>query len=291
MSLFKSLHPRKLVRKVTVTVLGSSLLLAGWSVLPEVNAASNAVPGYEVKFLMNANKVLTSGGGLNPAVNQNFDIVSSPERLLVEYFDTNSLDLGSEDWNVRLRKKESKSDYELTYKKRFDVQNGQIDAALTTANAVGFDSSDDNYKAEVDWGYNKQTLSFSVTKSKKASKGLSLPSNEKALEMLVSEIPGKLDKTRVKGWGTTTLQNSRAHGPVLVTKYSGDFNGIEVYIEVWPILNAAGTGTESLVEISFKTDQYAQAAAQRTQLMNELQSEGWLVPADSLKTNLILDRY
>lgn len=291
MNLLKPLSPRKLVKTVAVTVLGSAVLFTGWSTTPEVNAASNAVPGYEVKFLLDSDEVLTSGGGLSTAVNQAFDIASSPERLMVEYFDTDALELNDESWNVRLRKKESKSDYELTYKKRFDVQNGQIDAALTAANAAGFDSSDDNYKAEVDWGYGKQTLSFSVTKEKKASKGLSLPSDQKALEMLVNEIPGKLEKTRSKGWGKDTLEDARAYGPVLVTKYGGDFNGVDVDIEVWPILNASGTGNDSIVEISFKTDSYTEAASQRAELMDELESEGWLVPADSLKTNLILDRY
>lgn len=291
MNLLKPLSPRKLMKTAAVTVIGSAVLFTGWSTAPEANAASNAVPGYEVKFLLDSDEVLTSGGGLSSAVNQAFDIGSSPERLMVEYFDTDALDLNSESWNVRLRKKESKANYELTYKKRFDVQNGQIDAALSTANAAGFDSSDDNYKAEVDWGYSKQTLSFSVTKEKKASKGLSLPSDQKALEMLVAEIPGKLEKTRSKGWGKDTLEDARAYGPVSVTKYGGDFNGVDVDIEVWPILNASGTGTESVVEISFKTDSYSEAASQRAELMDELESEGWLVPADSLKTNLILDRY
>lgn len=60
--------------------------------------------------------------------------------------------------------KENKSDYELTYKKRYPVVNGNIQAALTLANQEGFDASDDNYEAEVDWGYGKQTLSFSNTK-------------------------------------------------------------------------------------------------------------------------------
>lgn len=291
MNLLKPLSPRKFVKTVAVTVLGSTVLFTGWNTTPEADAASNAVPGYEVKFLLDSDEVLTSGGGLSSAVNQAFEIGSSPERLMVEYFDTDALELNEESWNVRLRKKESKSDYELTYKKRFDVQNGQIDAALTAANAAGFDSSDDNYKAEVDWGYGKQTLSFSVTKEKKASKGLSLPSDQKALEMLVNEIPGKLEKTRSKGWGKDTLEDARAYGPVLVTKYGGEFNGVDVDIEVWPILNASGTGTDSVVEISFKTDSYTEAASQRAELMDELESEGWLIPADSLKTNLILDRY
>lgn len=60
--------------------------------------------------------------------------------------------------------KDDKNNYELTYKKRYPVINGDINAALTLANQEGFDKSDDNYEAEIDWGYGKQTLSFSNTK-------------------------------------------------------------------------------------------------------------------------------
>ncbi|MGN8771063.1 hypothetical protein ACTNDP_15205 [Paenibacillus barengoltzii] len=58
-----------------------------------------------------------------------------------------------------------------------------------------------------------------------------------------------------------------------------------------PIRTEDGTGMENLIEISFKTDSYGEAALNRTKLMNTLEAKGWLVHADSLKTNLILNRY
>lgn len=70
------------------------------------------------------------------------------------------------------------------------------------------------------------------------------------------------------------LQNSRAHGPVSVSKYSGQFSGPETDLEIWPIKNADGTGMENLVEISFKTNSYDEASAKRTELMNLLDSKG-----------------
>ncbi|MDO3412226.1 hypothetical protein QWJ34_20855 [Saccharibacillus sp. CPCC 101409] len=282
---------RKFVRSITAAALSTVVLFTGWSAPPEAHAAANAVPSYEVKFLLDSNDVLNADGTLKGAVNSAFSVASSPERQLVEYFDTDSLDLNGEGWNARFRKKESKSNYELTYKKRFAVENGKLDDALTAANAAGFDASDDNYEAEVDWGYGKQTLSFSNTKKVDASKGLVLPSESEALKLLVSSIPGKLDKAVSKGWGTKMLKASYAHGPVQVSKYAGTFDGQEVDIEVWPIRSASGTGTEPLVEISFKTDDYAVASAERAKLMDKLDGEGWLIHADSLKTNLILERY
>ncbi|CAM3454408.1 MULTISPECIES: hypothetical protein [Saccharibacillus] len=283
--------PNAFTKKLTVTALSAAVLFTSWSAAPQAHAASNATPTYEVKFLLDSSDVLNANGSLQASVNAAFEITSAPKRQLVEYFDTNAQDLNGEGWNVRFRKKEDKSDYELTYKKRFAVQNGQINDALSAANAAGFDSSDTNYEAEVDWGYGKQTLSFSNTKKVKASTGLILPSASKALELLVKEIPGKLEKTRSNGWGKDTLKKSRVHGPIEVTKYAGEFNGVEIDIEVLPLLNASGTGTEPLIEISFKTDDYSAAAANRTELMDELNAEGWLIPADSLKTNTILDRY
>ncbi|WMT43081.1 hypothetical protein RE628_12900 [Paenibacillus sp. D2_2] len=179
----------------------------------------------------------------------------------------------------------------MTYKKRYAVVNGDINAALNQANLDGFSAADTNYDAEVDWGYSKQTLSFSNDKEESTSKGLTLPTESEALNMLVSKIPGKLDKTNAQGWGTAKLLQAYAHGPILASRYSGTFEGLDTDIEVWPIASASGSGTDYIVEISFKTDDYQTAASKRTSLMNLLNSNGWLVPADSLKTNLVLERY
>ncbi|ANS76434.1 hypothetical protein AWM70_19185 [Paenibacillus yonginensis] len=281
----------KIAKSITALTLTAAVLLTGWSGTQEARAASNAVPSYEVKFLLDANQVLNSDGSLQSSVTHTFGINEPAARQLVEYFDTDGLDLNDSGWNVRFRKKEDKKKYELTYKKRFSITNGDIEAALTAANKAGFDSSDDNYKAEIDWGYGKQTLSFSNDKDQSAPAGLSLPSEHEALDILVDNIPGKLEKTHSSGWGKDTLKKSRAHGPIEVSKYSGEFNGLDTDIEVWPIRTADGAGMENLIEISFKTDSYSIAAANRTQLMSLLDSQGWLVHADSLKTNLVLERY
>lgn len=279
------------VKSAALLAIVAVLAVPAFSGAETAKAASNAKPSYEVKFLLDAGKVLKSDGSLQSATLDAFDVEDPAERQLVEYFDTDALDLNEAGWNVRFRKKEDKKKYELTYKRRFAVVNGDINAALTEANKAGFDSSDDNYKAEVDWGYSKQTLSFSNDKDESADKGLSIPAESKALDILVDKIPGKLEKTGGDKWGKDTLKDSRAHGPVSVSKYEGSFNGLDTDIEVWPILNAAGTGTENLVEISFKTDDYNEAADNRGDLMALLDAKGWLVHADSLKTNLVLERY
>ena len=71
--------------------------------------------------------------------------------------------------------------------------NGDINAALSLANQEGFDASDDNYEAEIDWGYGKQTLSFSNTKKISTNTtGTTLPSEQGALALLLDKLPGKL---------------------------------------------------------------------------------------------------
>lgn len=281
----------KTVKTFITAALSAVMLSASWQAPATVEAAANAVPTFEVKFLLNSDLVLNDDLTLRDQVKDIFHMEEPAARMLVEYFDTASLSLNDSGWNVRFRKKEDKKKYEMTYKKRYAVTNGNITAALDQANREGFSAADTNYEAEIDWGYSKQTLSFSNNKDESASTGLALPSSKDTLEMLVSSIPGKLDKTNAPGWGTAALKQAYAHGPVLVSKYSGTFEGLETAIELWPIVSADGNGTENIVEISFKTDQYQTAASGREQLLQLLESKGWLVPADSLKTNLVLERY
>ncbi|MCL9659139.1 hypothetical protein L2089_00450 [Paenibacillus hunanensis] len=280
--------------KKTVAVWMSGTVLAGTFMVAQpvtTEAAANLTPTYEVKFVLDQD-VLNANGAPGSALSSTFALPSKPQKIAVEYFDTNSQNLNGEGWNVRLRKKEDKSKYEITYKKRYSVVNGDIDAALTRANQEGFDASDTNYEAEVDWGYGKQTLSLSNDKDVKTSDtGASLPSASKALEMVIDKIPGKLENWKSTKWGKDQLKNSRVYGPVMASKYEGSWNGLDIDVEVWPIRNASGTGTEPVIEISFKADSYSDAASNRQQLMQALQAQGWLVPQDSLKTQLVLDRY
>ncbi|MFF5277557.1 hypothetical protein [Streptomyces sp. NPDC000133] len=209
------------------------------------------------------------------------------------YYDTDAQALDAQGWSVRLRHK-SGSSFEESYKKRFAVTDGDIDGALTTADAAGFDSSDTNYDAEVDWGYAKQTLSFSNEKSHSASgySGTARPSSSTGLSWLVNEIPGKLQDWNTDNWGKTTLQTSRSHGPVTSQVREGAWEASDdAGIEVLPVAGVSGSGTEYVVELSFKADDYDDAATLHTDAIDVAESHGWLYHGDILKTGLILDRY
>lgn len=274
---------------LSIVTLGSGLTFLE---APQASAAANAVPAYEVKFLAKPELVLNTDGTPRSEVIQTLGLSSTAKNISAEYFDTNALNLDQQGWNVRFRKKDDKNNYELTYKKRYPVINGDVNAALTLANQEGFDASDDNYEAEIDWGYGKQTLSFSNTKKvdTKAT-GVQLPSQQEALTMLLDKLPGKLKNWSSSNWGKQQLSQSRAYGPVTFQRYEGTWNGQELTLEVWPIRNAAGTGVENIVEISFKTTDTSAVSGLRSQLMQVLQNKNWLIPADGLKTQLILERY
>lgn len=283
-------------RPLTASAIGLAVSLAASAAVlapaTPASADSNAVPTYEVKLDLTTSALDSSHAPL-AAVKTAFGISGSAKSRAYEYFDTDALALNAQGWDVRLRHK-SGSDFEESYKKRFPVSGGDIDAALDEANAEGFDSSDTNYDAEVDWGYAKQTLSFSNEKSHSGSgySGVSMPAAATGRGWLVNEIPGKLEDWSAKNWGSDTLAASRVHGPVTSQVWSGAWESSDdASIEVLPVKAASGSGTEYVVELSFKTDDYADAAQLHTDAVAIADAHGWLYHGDILKTQLILDRY
>ncbi len=279
-------------RSLTTSAIGLAASLAVLAPATPAFADANAVPTYEVKIDLTTAAPDASHAPTS-AVKAAFGITGSASSRSYGYYDTDGLDLNAQGWDVRLRHK-SGSDFEESYQKRFPVVDGDINAALDEANAEGFDSSDTNYDAQVDWGYADQTLSFSNEKSHSGSgySGTSMPSSSTGRSWLVNEIPGKLDDWSAKNWGTDTLGASRLHGPVTSQVWSGAWESSDdASIEVLPATDSSGTGTEYVVELSLKTDDYADAAQLHTDAISVANANGWLYPGDILKTQLILDRY
>ena len=70
------------------------------------------------------------------------------------------------------------------------------------ANTQGFDSTETNYDAQIEWGYQKKTLSLSRKKSVPGSSGMDLPGEKKSREVLIEKAPGKFVDWNGKNWGT-----------------------------------------------------------------------------------------
>ncbi|WP_026910655.1 hypothetical protein [Patulibacter minatonensis] len=272
---------------VTAAVSAIALLPAG------AGAAANMTPDYEVKLLMNPATTLGSDNKPTPAVLSAFGAPSTVTKMNVQFLDTSAKDIYDAGWSPRIRKTEGESGFELTYKKRYPVGAGGIDGALSDANADGLDANDTTYDAQIEWGYQKQTLSISRKKSATRSgySGMDLPNQSDSRSMLISNAPDQFDDWLGNGWGTGELASSRIFGPVLAKRSVGTWKGRELDIEVWPIKAASGTGTEYLVEASFKTTSRATASADHDALQAYLQSKGWFLAQDSLKTQQIMDRY
>jgi hypothetical protein len=69
------------------------------------------------------------------------------------------------------------------------------------------------------------------------------------------------------------------------------WQGVDVDLEVLPIRDAAGTGTGTIVEFSFKSTPCPRRHRYVGQAIAPLDSRGWLNRTDVLETDLILHRY
>jgi hypothetical protein len=256
---------------------------------PGAHAAGVATPSYEIKLDL-ATSALSSGSP-SAAVEDAFGISGAGRQQSYEYIDTDTRVLNDQGWSVRLRNKQG-DPLELDYKKRFAVSGGDVDGALRTAQAAGFDSGDTNYKAEVDWGYSNQTLSFSTDKDPGTNvDGIGMPSTTDAVQIAVDQVPGKLEDWSSKGWGTNELQASRPHGPVTSSEWSGSHEGADAAIEVLPIKASGGQPAQTVVELSLKTKDSSTAQQVRTDAIAVADAHGWLLHEDVLKTDLVLSRY
>lgn len=238
-------------------------------------AASPMKPSFEVKLLLKPEQVLGYNKEMKQEVLEHFQAGTNYERIQVQFLDTANKNLSNEGWFARIRKKEFSKDFELTYKKRYPIQNGVIQEALEVAKKDGFDSKTDNYEAEIDWGFEKKTLSISNKKSYSA-KGygvLDLPNERVAQNMLIEKLPGKMNKWLYTNWGEEMLKNSRIYGPVLMKRYTGEFENIKTNIEIWPLSNTGKIEDDFVIEVSFKTNEESIATKQRELLMASIEKK------------------
>lgn len=87
------------------------------------------------------------------------------------------------------------------------------------------------------------------------------------------------------------MAESRIFGPVHAKRSISMWEGMRLYIKVWPICNRTGRGIDYLVEASFKTKNCTTASTKYDSLISYLQGEGWFLEEDSLKTQLIMECY
>lgn len=262
--------------------------------LPMALAADGPmVPDYEVHLLLNPTAVLDSDFKLTPTVLSTFSMPTTVTKINVQYIDTVSEVLYNNGWSCRIRNIENESGFDLTYKWRLPINNGNITGALNTAFSYGWNSGQGNYNAQVDWLYASQTLSIQrdYTASSKGYSGTDDPDENDSRSMLESNAPSMFNDWVSNNWGTDMLESGVIYGPVLTKRSVGTWNGVELDIEVWPIENSSGTGIEYIVEASFKTDNYTFASDGRNQLITLFQNEDWFLAESLSKEDLVMENY
>lgn len=281
--------------KAFLVTATAAILLTGGMISPTQASAANGTPSYEVKLNLAPSIVVDSSHNLVSSVRSEFSTGSSAKSYRVQYMDTAGRSMDGQGWSDRIRKRSDESTHQLQFKKRYPVAGGDVNAALTTAASEGLDSSASGFEFQVDWTLNKQTLSVQyekdLTVSGYSGSGLNAPNLTTSRSISVANAPSKFANWTSAGWGTALLNNSVVYGPIDFKRYKGDFDDLELDIEIWTIVNAARTGTEDIVEASFKTDSLSEATSARTNLINLLRTKGWLVESDVLKTSLIMERY
>lgn len=108
--------------------------------------------GWEIKLGIDAASL--TGGRPSHDLMHAFNLEDSADTRSYSYYDNEGHELNKNGWAIRLRHKEDK-DFEMTYKMRFPVK-GSVQDTLKYARDHGFDNSDKNYDAEVDWTYSKK---------------------------------------------------------------------------------------------------------------------------------------
>ena len=179
-----------------------------------------------------------------------------------------------------------KKNVELAYKVRYAVQGTDIDGAIERAKKDNPRITDGRYEAEIDWGYEKMTLSFtSEVKIDKPSGGMKGMSEDALVSNMLANMPEDEDGWMFAKLRSSKIKNARIAGPVDYIRYVGEYKGVEIDIEVWDV-----KGTY-ITELSFEADDLESATAMRNEIMGILDTKGILLHKDSLKTQMIMDAY
>ncbi len=244
----------------------------------------------EVKFLLDSSKVLDADYVLNKDVQELFAVEKTNNRVVL-YVDTPDKTFNNGGWTNRIREKDGKKNIEITYKKRYNLKDGDLSAAMAQA------AKDDpmllagDYEAEVDWSFDKMVLSFSIEqKITKPEGGIKGMSEADLVKNLLENIPRDEAGWMFAKLHSKSFPNARIAGPVDYIRYIGEYKGVEIDIEVWQVPTKAA-GIEYITELSFEGDSIEEAAPLRDEIMQMLEERGVLLHESSLKTSMILDAF
>ena len=265
---------------------------------------------YEVKLLLDSQKVLDDDHLLKEEWIQAFGITEDYLPIEVMYLDTPEKDFLHKGWINRLRLKSGKKKAERTYKKRYPVAGADLAAACEAAKKDGFiipdksesteqtdgkekEAADELFEAGIDWGYEKMTLSLSYEDSAKLKGHDSLASmtGDEARDFLLDAMPDIEANWEQSQWGISAMERAEAAGPVRFMRAKGELEGLEITVEICSVTEKNSDEESYIVELSFDAEDYPTAADGKAQLMEYLDQKEILLHEDSLKTTKILDAW
>ena len=248
-------------------------------------AADNQKYTFEVKLLLNSAKTLDPDYVPVKYLQDLFAVKKTNQRSVI-YIESAEKSFNNGGWSNRIRERDGKKKIELTYKKRFEVDETDIDAAFEKAVKDNHGFIDGGYEAQIDWGYKKMTLSFTVeVKIDKPAGGLRGFTEEDLLSSFMSNMPAEESKWTSSAFKSDKIPNVRLAGPIDYIRYTGSYKDVEINIEVWQIKDNVVT------ELSFEADNLEAASSLRSEIIDILDNLGILLHHDSLKTHMILDAY
>lgn len=245
------------------------------------------IEGVEVKYLLDPAKVLDAEGKPTEEALNLLGWTGKVKNRGMQFLDVEGKLYNEAGWSNRVRIKQGDDEYDVTFKKRYAVENGDIAAALAKAEADGFVAGLEGYEAELDWGWNKLTLSV-ATETSVAKVGYDdtvLPNLEDSIAMVEGAMPAEVKAV------AADITKAVLCGPVYYPRYTGELAGMELDIEICAITNQKTGEVEYIFEVAFSADTYEEAAAKRDEIAKILEDAGVLLKEDGLKTNKILNAY
>ena len=263
----------------------------------------------EVHLLLDNDRVLDEDQVLTDEVKKLFKLEDECRVINVSYIETPDKAFLNEGWVNRLRKKEDKKKYERTYKKRYPVasrdasgirdaiKQAEDDGLITSGESPETNEKDETFETEIDWSYDSMTLSVSYEISEKLPDVTSLDDfdDARAADYMAEGMPEiENDWNGQSGWGTSRLMDAQMVRPMRMLRFTGELSDQdieEITIEIWPVPGRDGQAGAYITELSFKDDDYADAAAKRTALMEFLDDKQLMLHKDALKTSTVINAY
>lgn len=263
-----------------------------------VSPTAAARAGYQVKLLVDPDRVLDADGLPTPAAAAALSLGAPGRVEVAQYVDDAGQSLNGQGWIVRIRRHDDENRIRLAYKARFEIEGDGTDPAavrrvMDRARGHNFGSGDCNYTVQVNLSHTRATVDFTNKKCRPVpdlAPG-ELPGLDASRALVLERLPGKLAKWGAKpaGWAESVTASSRLHGPVTQANYPGRMLDHVMETQVSRLRTASGELTW-FAEITAKGRTLREAVELRCDLMGKLRAEGWLLERDAFKTDLILGR-